>query len=393
MHLERHHRRKPMKGDSANVEGIPENSTLTKWYFCPVENCPYFDVGKVANKHFTCLKYVRQHYQKVHAVKMFQCEMCGKTFGTEGMRVRHQLDCGRVYECDECGWAYNTRETLLTHAKRKGHVIDSNKFKTTPATKQPPPSANDTVIIGTQTTTPIQILVKLSTQTQDQGIQTDPVEIKQQPKRKRGSNTSRVGNKSSKKQKNTATETTVCQEDSPKMHPVLSVDSPPENNLNRLNFVEDADVEDSISTCLEQLVNSSGGLCDIETQTEKFSTNILDQMLYSHMHTQTCDEFLSELGLSDIQTQTNLPDDKDGLGESSDQNAYGITTSGPHDEMLVSTETQTSFTQCLLEYNEAGTNSNGITQHTQTCETLLEGLFGGQDNDFIGNFQSTYTQT
>lgn len=177
------------------------------------------------------------------------------------------------------------------------------------------------------------------------------------------------------------------------MHPALSVDPPPENNLNRLNFVEDADVEDSISTCLEQLVNSSGGLCDIETQTEKFSTNILDQMLYSHMHTQTCDEFLSELGLSDIQTQTNLPDDKDGLGESSDQNAYGITTSGPHDEMLVSTETQTSFTQCLLEYNEAGTNSNGITQHTQTCETLLEGLFGGQDNDFIGNFQSTYTQT
>lgn len=65
--------------------------------------------------------------------------------------------------------------------------------------------------------------------------------------------------------------------------------------------------------------------------------------------------------------------------------------------MLVSTETQTSFTQCLLECNETTTMSNNttsdITQYTQTCDTLLDGLFGSQANDLIGNFRSTYTQT
>uniref|UniRef100_A0A1B0DE24 Uncharacterized protein n=1 Tax=Phlebotomus papatasi TaxID=29031 RepID=A0A1B0DE24_PHLPP len=84
-----------------------------------------------------------------------------------------------------------------------------------------------------------------------------------------------------------------------------------------------------------------------ETQTEgrilnTHRTSRLDPLLYSHMYTQTCDEMLSELGLSDVQTQTTWP---------------------PPDlqDFLVSTETQTSFTQCLEEEMASFT-----TTHTQT---------------------------
>lgn len=106
-----------------------------------------------------------------------------------------------------------------------------------------------------------------------------------------------------------------------------------DKNLNNLNYMED----DSLSYFGSE--NFHTGLCHIETQTEYrlFQENInestnsdqLDQMLYSNMHTQTCDEILTELGLADIQTQTNWP----------------VTD---YSDLLVSTETQTIDSTFLL---------------------------------------------
>lgn len=155
-------------------------------------------------------------------------------------------------------------------------------------------------------------------------------------------------------------------------------------------------------------------LRDIETQTEPFvsssasaeNQNYFDQMLAqsSHMYTQTCDDFLTELGLSDIQTQTNWPSSDNHSDTSCVQFTSTATSTNPciHDELLVSTETQTSFTQCLL--NSCADSGNSTppvtfgslyhTQHTQTCDPLLESFdFCGQASDLIDGFQSTYTQT
>lgn len=121
----------------------------------------------------------------------------------------------------------------------------------------------------------------------------------------------------------------------------------------------------------------------------------------THMYTQTCDKLLSQLAPTDMQTQTNwsvLSDNSSNLN------------SCLRDELLVSTETQTSFTQCLLnstypmdlcnsQLNNGNTdNSLSLyhTQYTQTCESdifLQELGFTFNSGDLIEGFQSTYTQT
>lgn len=124
----------------------------------------------------------------------------------------------------------------------------------------------------------------------------------------------------------------------------------------------------------------------------------------SHMYTQTCDDLLNELGLSDIQTQTNCPSTESPNHNCGVKLTSTATSTNPciHDELLVSTETQTSFTQCLLNSctdTETSTPSVSFgslyhTQQTQTCDPLLESFdFGGQASDLIDGFQSTYTQT
>lgn len=120
-------------------------------------------------------------------------------------------------------------------------------------------------------------------------------------------------------------------------------------NLNHLNYVED----ESTLNYLENAAFNSTGLCHIETQTEltPFSAandNIdcsrdMDPLLYSHMHTQTCDEILTELGLTTIHTQTNWPEDD-------------------YNDLFVSTETQTCFPHLIMDNNIS----------TQTTQTPLD---------------------
>lgn len=120
-------------------------------------------------------------------------------------------------------------------------------------------------------------------------------------------------------------------------------------NLNHLNYVED----ESTLNYLENAAFNSTGLCHIETQTElsPFTTatdNIdcsrdMDPLLYSHMHTQTCDEILTELGLTTIHTQTNWPEDD-------------------YNDLFVSTETQTCFPHLIMD--------NTIS--TQTTQTPMD---------------------
>lgn len=105
----------------------------------------------------------------------------------------------------------------------------------------------------------------------------------------------------------------------------------------------------------ESLSRSFALSSNIETQTTSDLDN-MDQLLYSNTYTQTCNEMLSsDLGLSNIQTQT----------------------AWSHDDTTVSTETQTKFEMC-----ESGCNIsmgsckpwliyNTQTSHTETQTDLL----------------------
>ncbi|XP_012264392.2 uncharacterized protein LOC105690845 [Athalia rosae] len=102
-----------MKNDKKNIQ-----------YHCPVASCIYALQSK---RYFTTMKYLKQHYLKVHAAKTFMCTQCSKCFSTEAAKDAHVRICGVQFTCN-CSKVFSTYEALLTHAKRYKHVID-NKYK------------------------------------------------------------------------------------------------------------------------------------------------------------------------------------------------------------------------------------------------------------------------
>ncbi|XP_075161592.1 uncharacterized protein LOC142234354 [Haematobia irritans] len=360
MHLEKHHRLFLSHRSSFNM----------RLYHCPELNCIY-QFGKEKGKHFKNMKYLRQHYQKVHLSKDFVCDDCGKAFSLESQLKKHKRDvCGKKFACRECGWPYESLEALLTHGKRKGHNV------------------KDVIMITKMDRVKVQKDVQV-----DNKITNNKLERK------------------------------GCEETKSKLlidNDMNVIIHSPEQNVGSSHtsagvqtdcFVQLTDdaTNQELSNALDEIHSF---LRDIETQTEPFlssaneNQNYLDQMLAqsSHMYTQTCDDFLSELGLADIQTQTHWPSPPRHVDDKLQFTSTATSTNCIHDELLVSTETQTSFTQCLLNScNDTDSNPtvsfgslyHTSSQHTQTCEPLLESFdFGGQASDLIdGGFQSTYTQT
>lgn len=107
MHLIKHHK----------IDSDKLTKRLGKCeYYCPVKPCAYHEDSK---KYFSKLKYLKQHYFKVHAAKKFDCKSCSKKFGTETLRNLHVRECGKSFTCT-CGAIYNSSEAILTHCKRKG---------------------------------------------------------------------------------------------------------------------------------------------------------------------------------------------------------------------------------------------------------------------------------
>lgn len=108
----------------------------------------------------------------------------------------------------------------------------------------------------------------------------------------------------------------------------------------------------------ESLSRSFALSSNIETQTTDNLDN-MEQLLYSNTYTQTCDKMLSsDLGLSNIQTQT----------------------AWSHDDTTVSTETQTKSlicgTDCNIPIGACRSWLNTQTSHTETQTDLLS-IFEG----------------
>ncbi|KAM0726768.1 ATM interactor [Formica fusca] len=93
-------------------------------YHCPVQSCVY---AVNSQRYFSSMKYLKQHYLKVHAEKNYACDRCGKSFSIESAREGHTRVCGIEFKCS-CSKIYTTYEALLTHAKRSSHTI-TEKYK------------------------------------------------------------------------------------------------------------------------------------------------------------------------------------------------------------------------------------------------------------------------
>ncbi|XP_018793877.1 PREDICTED: metal regulatory transcription factor 1 [Bactrocera latifrons] len=353
MHLQRHHGKEPKKRSDFTGKVCV--------FHCPKVQCTYHEqhAGKL---HFKTLKYLRQHYKKVHASKMNICDRCGKAFiSVNQLKTHMEKLCGIKYTCLECGWDYSSKEALLTHGKRKGHKVRDNVL--------------------------VEITSKHRQKTQSQ----------------------QIANQSNDQE----TQTEVF---------------PMSKNVTKSDISTETEDYNAYSKHASTNTHSP---TDIETQTESNMLNTMEHTIYNtlntamnnslptvqfvppstHTYTQTYDDLFTDslLGFTDIQTQTNWSSFADAATDAASNedisvhhyntSSAGTCTRCASDELLVSTETQTSFTQCLLESRTAnGDTEDGNfslyqTQHTQTCDMLLGALFGAQESDLIAGFQSTYTQT
>lgn len=343
-----------------------ETTSKTVRFFCPEENCKYNENVQHNVRSFTSKKYLKQHYMKVHAKKNIPCSRCDKIFASLAFKSAHELSCGQEFICTECNWTYKSKEALMTHCRRKSHpyvrqienVKDFNVPTISKKFVEIAPKSSSSNYKEKSVGDSIPLCRKSqSTQTLPVDNSTDKTfldhwnKLAAQPSPKKDSKLCKSKSKSVKSEQTSTTNKTFRNLDifDAESSTLMTISSyaQTDKNLNNLNYVED----DSISYFGSE--NFHTGLCHIETQTEYrlFQENInestnsdqLDQMLYSNMHTQTCDEILSELGLADIQTQTNWP----------------VTD---YSDLLVSTETQTIDSTFLLG-NSSSTQTQTISDN------------------------------
>lgn len=379
LHLEKHHR--------VDVHKLVDNDATVQ-YYCPVVKCKYNAYEENGKNHFRSRKYLRQHFLKVHATKDVKCTKCDKQFANETLKMQHERVCGLLFKCRDCEWTYSSRESLLTHCRRKKHSIPEFSVKTR---RTQHPKFDETKLRS----------IRSKVETCDKGINCNLDLSIESPAAKIKSNFDKLMKRKrmrqAKKSQTTQTpslydvicQTSITENKSNAVSISVKSDSRPNEkyknldlideesntlivdpsqaykNLNNLNYVED---DSNLNYFTAGNFNS--GLCHNETQTELMAfdslggTRDMDPLL-CHMHTQTCDEILTELGFTDIQTQTNGPDDD-------------------YSDLFVSTETQTCFPHLMIDnmstqtqtaneknvdpekMNYASANCENISQCTQT---------------------------
>jgi len=106
----------------------PESHHLNPAFYCPMVRCKYHIAESGQQKYFKTLKLLKQHYTKVHAIKDYPCDTCGKMFPTKSYLDIHVKSCGTIFSC-QCGANFPAFESLQTHSRRKAHPIDSAYLK------------------------------------------------------------------------------------------------------------------------------------------------------------------------------------------------------------------------------------------------------------------------
>lgn len=345
-----------------NIDNRVSNSKTNIRFFCPEENCKYNENVQPNARSFTSKKYLKQHFMKVHAKKNIPCSRCDKIFSSSAFKTAHELSCGQQFICTECKWTYKSKEALMTHCRRKSHPyarpVENCKEVITPSISNKfvaiAPKSSSSRAEDKEVGVSVLCLKTQSTQTlpvdkpNDKNFLEHWNKLAAEPSPNKDSKLCKAKTKCVKSEQTSTNKSfrnlDLFDTESSTLMTISSY-AQTDKNLNNLNYVED----DSLSYFGSE--NFHTGLCHIETQTEYrlFQENItestnsdhLDQMLYSNMHTQTCDEILSELGLADIQTQTNWP-------------------ATDYSDLLVSTETQTIHSTFLLG-NSSSTQTQTIS--------------------------------
>lgn len=314
----------------------PQEKVENREFHCPVRDCAYH-IESSRGSHFSSKKYLKQHYQKVHASKVFQCTVCQKKFATTVLRDNHERTCGD-YACPDCSYQYKSKEALLSHIRRKhnGNVsVSGLKRKRQKGVHHLNASTvSATTEIATQTNRPT---ATVNTETICPSVVIDNIEVGTQHDDPMDENRGPTG------------------------------DSLAAQLIDNYCQTITGYFDDTFNCFTGNGAN--GAVSSIETQTELLddliqnSENLMSSIYSNDQHTQTCDAILSEMLVNDIETQTMWS------GITADCNA----------DMLVSTETQTGL---------FGGDNNSI--QTQTIDAFLG---SAPSTTTSSSFSSTHTQT
>lgn len=308
-------------------------------FHCPVEGCKFHEKFEEDNpKTFTNLKYLKNHYQNIHLARNVKCNKCEKDFITEGRLKAHLKICGVTFKCPICDIPYNSSIALYIHNKRK-HPDTLKKDRRRAKKKV------------AEEISPAQhfIILDFKHPSKDQETQTE------------GEETETPSHTETQTDINS---TSSILEDLLYSNTYTQTGPPGSEYLHMQTQTEDFSSSISSQTLDSSILNTVDAFTtDIQTQTNWFSM-------------QNINDFDFGGGSNNIQTQTNW------CGSPCSNSFNAIENI---DELLVSTETQTSFTQCLLDSctgTEGETDFFGqgfTTVETQT-DSFLDELLGGDDD-------------
>lgn len=416
MHMVKCHERKEL---------TLKNDKIILHHHCPEITCIYHAI-----RHFKKLKYLKQHYLKVHAERNYFCETCNKGFSTSAIKNSHSEICGVIFTCLQCPNTYTSYESLITHGRRKNHSISdrsvfikSNKtgkskisnhnyktkvYNNNNNTKLILPKQN----VSMQTTNFIPIILQIKEATSslnfiDKQIQTEPYVVK--------NNNNKI--KSSLKRRSN-----ICTQTCTKKRTRISIETQTTGDCILKRAIQDAkllNIKDTIDEhhsrkCIETQTQKWPNIGDISTQTDidtdsdinldslssdiissssQTSVNTLnffDDTFGNCQETQTDilyqDDFLqSSSYIAHIETQTN--DDIDLCNTNmytqtcddqllSDFSNIQTQTNWPDYDLFVSTETQTLLTQNTKSFFDLPMSAREIshmeTQTDMEFKQLLE---------------------
>ncbi|KAJ3661462.1 hypothetical protein Zmor_005857 [Zophobas morio] len=362
-----------------------------KVYHCPVETCSYN-----SSAHFKKLKFLKQHYLKVHSEKSFVCSFCQKGFPTESACSRHIEYCNVVFKCCDCDVFYDCYETLKTHSRRKKHnILDKVAYKTPTANSPLKTRKSDEslsvnkvrMILPKPSSSAGMIVI---TGTSDQSCQTEKSNRNSQETQTLLAyrmphftvETQTIGDYFTKKSeafnnnlKSAKTQTIIADPKTASCNTSFALD---ECKLNIITEVQrnssgtqttilkeperiysSTSTHDSVHTdtsdLFKEIFDSNFFNCNSETQTDFIFNDELFKYCddYTNMHTQTCDDLLlGEIGLNNTHTQTVFDDVLKSV-ESQTIMSQSQMTSLRSTDMMTHMETQTDaiFQQMLEEIN------------------------------------------
>lgn len=334
-------------------ENLLVSCNAVREYYCPELSCSYNDT-----KSFKSLKLLKQHYLKVHSDKSFGCDTCDMKFSTQAAKNSHREYCKAKFTCCECNASYSSYESLLTHGRRKKHIIlDKTQYKTYVKMSKSNSIANITektkknVLVLPKTSASVQV-INVNNVTNllmcEKGSQTEKPRLTkrnlnltntsqetQTNKRHLSAETQTIGDYVSKKsssvskldeddRKSIKTQTKRVDSMTKSCNTLFNYDFdlendnaernsagtqtiiPQEFDLNEFEFMHSSS-QTSFNEDMDTFDSENYFNCNSETQTDFMS--MLNNDYCSNMYTQTCDDlFLNELAFMNSHTQTAFDD-------------------------------------------------------------------------------------